>query len=320
MGEFVEFDGSAIPEIRSLIAHYPFHPHRHYPLLTRDHSLRYYERALSSKPLSAGILLFGREHGEVNGVIRIERFAWDSMHFGREMGGITHIIMREEMDRAAKREFLEEAVRRSAHRGIVHLTCRVDAEDVDVIHLLEGMRFSLMDTLTTYVCNKHARFTGGRRCLYRCDSATSEDLPFLTSLARTSFRRDRFHLDPRFSKECADTVFVEWVKRFLEPDRPQRLIVARNTKGCPIGFLGYVLDEEMRSVSGVKIIGRGLSAVSPRAKGAYISLVEATIADVMEKYDLAEFDVRITDRQVTRILNRYQFKVLQIKHTFHLWL
>lgn len=65
------------------------------------------------------------------------------------------------------------------------------------------------------------------------------------------------------------------------------------------------------------VAGRGLSAVLPEAKGAYVSLVKAAIQNIFLHYDYLEFDTQLTNYEVIKVWQKFGFDFIRAKHTFH---
>lgn len=91
-------------------------------------------------------------------------------------------------------------------------------------------------------------------------------------------------------------------------------------KSEAVGFLTFKLNEELEKLTGNRIAGRGLSAVSPRVKGVYPCLVKAAIQDIILNYDCLEFDTQLNNYEVIKVWQRFKFGFIRAKYTFHKWL
>jgi hypothetical protein len=264
-------------------------------------------------------IVAARKGEKIVGFASLSHLLWDTGHFGFKMGKISHLVAGGPYKQAAaiKDKLLGCLFQLSKKEKIVHLSCRTDAGDTSSMHALERNQFRLMDTLVTYAFNKHKYKFSEIKDLYRVRGFKKEDMRSLVHIAAHAFTRDRFHLDPFIPVFKANSLFGEWIKNCCKDKILHKVLVAQDNKGCPVGFLAYQLNGQLEKVTGAKIIGRGLSAVLQRGRGAYVSLVKATINNTIRSYDYAEFDTQINNLEVIKVWGRFRFDFIGAKCTFH---
>lgn len=302
------------------------HSYNHYFFLKNNTSnlFRYWENDMTTwKNNPDNCLVTVETKGEIVGMASFISLPWDSQIFGIKMAKIGHIFSKEfsyHEKLAIKRELLNFIVDYAISRGVWHLSCKLDTDDFSSIHVLEDSGFQLMDAIVTYLFLKNKKKSSLPRGFYKTRYAQEKDFSALVCLAERSFKADRFHTDPSLSWEKANNLYINWVKNYLENKALCKVIVAENRNKDPVGFLAYKLNKLILETTGDKIIGEGLSAVSPEAKGAYISLVKSTIQDVISFYDYAEFDTQINNYEVIKVWQRFGFTFIKARYTFHRYL
>ncbi len=306
--------------IGPIVGNYAYNDFRRYRAITRYDQNEYLLNDISrilKEPRSAAFVFTGADKALGFAVLR--RLGWDSGIIGRNMWQIPYLAAEGcypenvKIKIALLRTILEYAVR----AGEAHISCRVDAADIASIHALEEVKFKLMDTVVTWLFKPSAKIPRFKD-IYKIRNFRKTDLNDLMKLARHRFLTNRFYMDPAIPGGKADELYAAWIKNYcLDHARGKaRVRVAEGRNGIA-GFAGYRLKEEMRRISGCKIIGQGLMAARPSARGASISLINAAIRDVISDYDFAEFDAVITNHEAVKIYEAFNFKIIRAKHTFH---
>ncbi len=73
----------------------------------------------------------------------------------------------------------------------------------------------------------------------RLRPATEDDLPRIQSIAESTFRADRLHLDPNLSSTAADERYRRWIERGFRSGEPV-LVYLNDQTGEVLGFFNYV--------------------------------------------------------------------------------
>lgn len=304
-------------KIENLIMDYKFNDFRAYRALNKEELKNYLLHEINNLFKDRNIRIIGLEHkGEIVGIAILESLAWDTKHFGMKMAKIGYMVATGDYhkSRNIKNKLLSNLLEICKKEKIVHLSCRVDMEDISSIHVLETNGFKLMDALVTFSFIRGKHKIPAIRPIYPVKLCRKEDLPYLIEIAKNAFKDSRFHLDPCIPKEKADSLYSEWIKNsFIKRDTI--FIAVSGSK--PRGFLTYKLYKDLAKITGYKIMGRGLMAVEKEAKGAIISLMKATFKDVSSKYDCVEYDTRLNNFEVIHICQKFGLDLVRVKYTFH---
>lgn len=311
-------------KVREFLRQYDFNPLRNYRGICPKDAGDYFARAtLNLCNRQENRLLVGVNRNTVRGMLCVIPLAWDTHHFGMKMAKL--LVLKR--DAAGRRQafdadqLLDSGIDLCQRQKIAHLTCRIDIDDIATAHALEERDFHLMDTIVTYLFRSTPEYAlPSLRRLHSVRECRESDLAELREIAKKAFTKDRFHLDASFAPDKADALYAKWIRSFWIRKRGSKILVACDASGRPRGFLAYQLNSALRECAGIKAIGRGLAAVQPGAKGAYVALVMDTVRDAMGSYDFAEFDTQLTNREVIRIYNKFGFRLVRSQHTFHKWL
>lgn len=307
--------------LRELFLKYPYHRCGAYGI-NREAFLE----ALWRDAAGAGnsfLITDGGVSGGPAGIAVLVPSAWDSAYFGKDIKEIRYLITASpELDGyPAARSLVKRAVSWCRNVNTDLLTARIDVNDAPAIYALSSCGFALADIIVTFVYRRGSRLRRKFRSLYRVRHASHSDSAFLETLAEKAFSKDRFHRDRRLNAS-AGGLFRNWIADACRKTSSgsECVLVACRNDGRQAGFLSYALDKECLSACGSRIIGRGLSAVTPDAAGAYVSLVNKILELTDEKYDIAEFSTQITNTEPVRIWQKMGLEFAGAKHTFHKWI
>jgi len=304
-----------LDKVQRLCAEYEFSDYRPYRFLTNDQLVRYLCAQIRSFAKDKNTqVFFAKDNNEVTALISWHFLPWDTQVLGTNVAKIGY-FMGNGVD-GIKEKLLSRVFELCRKKNISHLSCRLDSGDISDIHLLEKKGFKIMDTLVTYAFNRYRHKVPPIRELYKVRNFRRGDLISLTSIARNSFSKDRFHLDTHFSPRRADNLFVNWIKNSCRDLRLNRVFVCERGSGV-VGFLTFRLDDILETVSGYRIAGHGLSAVSPETKGAYPGLVKSAVQEIVRHYHCLEFDTQLNNYEVIRVWQRFGFDFIRSKYTFH---
>lgn len=312
-----------VERIKDLVFSYEFNDYRAYRMLNKEKLKGYlFNQISTSLQNKSNWALIAEDKKRVIGLAALNFLPWDTRHFGIKMAKIDYLMAVGDYGKAfaIKNRLLTCLLQLCKKDKINHLSCRIDTSDTSGIHALETNNFRLMDTLVTYVFNRHRHKILQIKELYRVRKFKGKDLDKLVALAKASFTKNRFHEDSHILNTRANNLYAEWVKNYCQGKIDGKVLVVENKETDGVGFLLYKVNKELAKFTGYRIIGQGLAAVSPKAKGAYLSLIKATIKDTVSFYDYAEFDALIHNYEVIRILQKFNFEITKVTHTFHNWL
>ena len=313
-----------IGKIKQLLSIYSFDDYGAYKILDKCKIKEYlFNRIVSLSKDDKNFILVAYENRkrEIIGLIVFNFLSWDTQHFGFKMGKIDYLITSESYPKPLllKVKLLKHLLKLCKNRNIFHLYSRIDTRDISSIHALETVGFKVMDTLVTYVFNRHKHNVLDIKEMCKVRELKEQDIPALVNISKTSFSRDRFHLDPHVPNKKADSLFGEWIKNSCVDKKMNEVFVAEKNN-FPVGFLTFKKNRDIENLTGYKIAGHGLSAVFSKAKGAYPALVKYAIKRIILSYDFLEFDTQLTNYEVIKIWHRFGFDFIRAKHSFHKWI
>ncbi|MBA7709263.1 hypothetical protein ES703_118176 [subsurface metagenome] len=311
-----------VKDIKPLIAKYDFNDYRHYGVFKRDLLNRYLFNQISDLLLKdkGSWIVVAKEGKEIVGLVSLVRLNWGKEVFDIEMAEIRHLITPKTCK--DKREIINACLsfifQICRNEGIEHLSHRVDTSHFLTIHCLETNGFKIMDTLLTYLFNKRRHRVPQIRDLCQVRPFEEQDLESLINMVRGAFPMSRFSLDPNIPNEKVDEFYIKWVKDCCKGLLADKVLVAER-RGRAVGFLAYRVNWELARLSGFKICGKGLLAVSVQGRGTLPTLMKVSIQDGIPLYDFSEYDTQITNYKMIKVCQRFGFDFIRSKYTFHKW-
>ena len=152
------------------------------------------------------------------------------------------------------------------HQGApAFYTARVDVNDPVRVGALSVRGFKLVDTALTLRHEPQIVYASPTRTpsiKLVVDPARPDDVDAVVSIAGTSFRSSRFHLDPLFPSDAADRIKCEWARNLASGERGVGCLVARMAERI-VAFLGYLHVEDPEPTSVIDLI-----AVDTGVRGA----------------------------------------------------
>ena len=309
-------------KINSLLLDYKFNNYRNYRIFNNEQRLKSLFGEISDSLKEDAYIVVARNKDEIIGLISLTKLFWDTAHFGLKMAKIGYLIAKGSYydSITTKNELLSFILRLCKKEEIKHLSCKADTSDYSTAHCLEEKGFKLMDTTVTYIyTQKHS--IPDLKNLYHIRKFKKNDLSSLIIIAKENFWINRFYIDPHIPKNRTAQLYIEWVKNCCKGELADEVLIAEK-KGKVVGFFTYKLDERLKRFMGVKCAGRGIAAVSPEAKGAYVSLLKAAIerGELITKLDLGEFETQVWNYPVIKIFQRFGMNYVNSKHAFHKWI
>ncbi len=303
-----------------LIDAWPYHPYRNYRLINKSQQNLITRSLLSKADLSDTQWVVEQKAQEkVAALAILTKLNWDTDHFGIRMGSIDHVISQTNIDFnedfAQKNLLVGSCIEKAKCLEIEHLTCKIDASDSAAIMAAQANGFVLADTLLTMLCRKKSK-PRETKVIYNIRDARNDDLDEMYDIAKMSFTSSRFHRDPHIPNDAADELYKVWIDIYLK----QHTLIVTETKNAINGFMASRVDEELRDLTGIEIMGRGLSGVSPYAKGAYPQFVRDAMSRVERLHHGAEFDGSLSNQEVLDIWIRLGLSWVRSKYIFHLWM
>jgi RimJ/RimL family protein N-acetyltransferase len=326
MVDIVLLNESHLDEVRKLIIHTNFKPYRY--LLKEipaekldDYFYKQISETLIDKSSTPYVAC---SEGKVVGLGTLKDLAWDSDIFGIRMAKIEHLIAD---DSLTKTEIVKDRLvifigRQCANRGIEHLSCKVNTDDVASIHALERNRFRLMDTLLDYAFDfrKYPIEDFEPPCIIR-PMQNGEDKD-IAEIARVAFRNHfgRFHADKRLPRKGASELYAKWAENAYR-GYADIVFVAELDKRI-VGFSIWKNPGLAEELLGTKVGSYSLVGIHPDSygRGIFKALTLAGMKWLKGKADIIEGPTHINNYPVQRGYATLMWQILDARHTFHKWI
>lgn len=217
-----------------------------------------------------------------------------------------------------KNEFLNKILDFAGENGIEHLSCKLSSEKISTAKSLEMSGFFLTSNLVTYLFLKGATEIPSWYSRYLVREALPNEKEKVLELAWKSFRGTRFYNDHTLKSEQCDELYLRWVRNCFDLGWASAIFVAENSKKDIVGFFTYLIDPRVKEFFGIIKGGSGISACSPLAKGAYLSLLESSIKDVPKVNGfLGEFTTQAENSEVIRVFQKFGLEFGKSELVFH---
>lgn len=246
-------------------------PHAHRLELLRDLS----HRADASAVVDRGAT-------GLRGLAIVRSPGWDREWLGAPVGRVEALVSRDDETLQALAEWVEEWCRREA---ITFCSARLPLADPAAVGALEaaGYRFVEVIVHPWYELAEWAE----RESPDRCRPLRKDDEDAVARIARSAFRADRFHLDPRIDTAVADAIYERWARDwFADGDAGEGMVLEEDGTVC-----GFVLFRTAggRPHSLPPYVDLQLTAVDPAVtrRGTAQALYRDTFARLVGVVDYA---------------------------------
>ena len=253
------------------------------------------------------------EGGKLRGLICLSKSNWDSKHFDMAIGKISHTIFDPAMETSQRLRMFKRLRTESKGMGFRMIFGRLPLKDIRSVHAAEGGGARLMDILLTMRHETLNELGFGRD--RTIDTATTDDLPHLQSIAAKVFSIDQFHANEFLDYERSSRLYSEWVSNSMTGSKGTILVV--RDKERPIGFIlcrlhtivpGHVVGvidlvgshpESMGQGVGSALVSGALEWFSSRVKSVYVGTQAANSPAI-------------------RLYERFAFRNIFAEATYHL--
>src|SRR5262245_22914674 len=188
---------------RRLIADYPHKPFYYYPSFPNAALTNYMLDELIDVVQKDFSWCYGvKVDDHMQGLIVCGKRAWETSVLGMEAGFIGPLIIdgKNASPNILRQALLEQALACLEHVGIVHVTARLDVNDIALLHLLETTGFITLDGILHFsldLCHETGfRVEEDQQGVIHCRLHRETDIPVLCNIAARSYSHDRFHSDP----------------------------------------------------------------------------------------------------------------------------
>lgn len=323
MVDIVPLNKSYSEEVKRLISSTNFKPYRYLLKEIPAEKLNNYlykqiSETLTSK-LSTPYVAFRKD--KVVGLGTLEKLEWDSDVFGIRMAKIGNLIADDSPFKAeiVKKSLVTFLCEQCANKGIEHVSCKVNTDDLASIHALERNGFKLMDTVLDYAFDfrKHPIIDFEPQCIIR--PFRREEDKNITEVAREAFRNHfgRFHTDTSLPQGKAIELYVKWAENSCQ-GYADIVFIAELDKRI-VGYSVWKTQDLPREILGIAIGSYSICGIHPDAHGMGIfkALTLAGMKWFKGKADIIEGPTHINNYPVQRGYTKLMWEILDAKHTFH---
>jgi GNAT superfamily N-acetyltransferase len=204
------------------------------------------------------------------------------------------------------------------------LSLRVSTKQTALLHVLEDEGFHVMDCLLVFTCDGPSQQAEQARqppSGIRVRPFRSMDLEHVKTLARSAFRDDRWHADPRIRAGVADNVYAAWAEACSQETGGAATLVAESSAGI-LGFACLRCDTVAEAVLASKLGIIDLIATSGAARGNGIgsALMGASMSWFVEcGMDRVQVGTQSANAPACRLYERYGFKIAASSYALTRW-
>lgn len=304
-------------------------PYCHYPVQSLGKRKQVFASEVWDQYTQGGLFLWAALWDDVPiGLLGLQMLPWDSDQFEKKMGRLWPVSFQsaeENVLRPVAGELLATALSQARNEGVEHLSCRVFGDNSAVIHALEKNGFLLMDTLVTWLYQPGRIRVPDFRCRHSVRLYNDADREPVLALARNAGFQSRFNRDPWLSAENVKAMHEAWAANCCRKIMADEVLVAE-TGGRVCGFLGYRKHRLFMEQTGKELWGSGLTAVSPKTPGAYVSLLHAAVtrqfpgshASIQPGLpDLMDFETQLSHRSILKVWQAFGFRMARFAYNYH---
>lgn len=290
----------------------------------QDLFVKYVLSELSNIVSSGGYVLVAKEANEVVGLISLKRSEWDTSHFGIEISKIDQLIASGNYFDSTniKRRLLSSLLERCSRDLLLHVSARVNKEDLSSIHALESKYFRLMDILVTYSLDFRKNPFIHSKCQYHVRKFRPDELPKLARIAFDCFEyatvaTDRFHADPTLPKVKSSELYTKWLVNSCND--PSSEVLVAEIEGKPVGFNICSINNSLSDIIGIRVGTMALTAVeaSYRHKLVAVALLNASLSWFANKVDIVYTGGQVSNYAIQKAWNAVGLKIAWSQCTFH---
>ena len=317
------YEPSCLDKLKRFIAQCNYLPFLEYGI-SRDLVSDYVIGEISDSVNSGGLFFVAEEAEEIIGLIGSEKLEWDSTHFGIEAAKVNYLLASGDYFKSlnTKRELISYLLKRCYNRLTLHLSARVNKEDLSSIHALENKSFRLMDVLVTYSFDLRNKKGLETVPIHPVRSFKQSDLPQLVEISMECFREmpvatDRFHADPVLPKEKSDELYTKWLINFSQDYSSELLVAEMN--GNIVGFNLCTVNKLIADKIGLRLGSIVLTGVKSSERNKLVggSLLNASICWFRDKVDIIESGGQVSNYPIQRAWSKAGFKITKSQCTFH---
>ena len=310
-------------DLEAFLAATLFNPYKIYGV-SQDLYVKSVISELSLSISNGGFVLVAKEGTEIVGLVSLKRSEWDSKHFAIEISKVDHLLSSGNYLESTniKQRLITDLLAWCSKHLLLHVSARVNKEDLSSIHALESKYFRLMDILVTYSIDfrKHPKIDTENQ--YQIRKARPEDSSILEKMALdcfeyTALATDRFHADPTLPKPKSSELYAKWLLNSFSD--PYSEVFVAELSGKPVGFNICNINRSLADIIGLRVGTMALIAVdfSARNKSVAKSLLNASLLWFADKVDVVETGGQVSNFAIQRAWNSVGLRATRSQCTFH---
>ena len=292
--------------------------------VSQDRFVNYTLSELSEIVSKNGFVFVAQEDKEIVGLISLKKSNWDSKHFGIEISKIEHLIASGNYLESTniKKRLVSKLLAKCGKELLLHVSVRVNKEDLSSIHALESKGFRLMDILVTYSMDlrEHPKITANNQYQirrFRPDEVSELEQMALECFEDTAVATDHFHADPVLPKVKSSELYAKWLVNSCTD--PSSEVLVAEIGGKPVGFNVCNINNSLADQIGLRLGTMVLTAVEPSARNKLVgtSLLNASIAWLADKVDVVETGGQVSNFAIQKAWKAVGLKISRSQCTFH---
>jgi hypothetical protein len=200
---------------------------------------------------------------------------------------------------------LSDALEALGAKGVRHVIAAAITDETEIHAALTAKGFREIAHKRSYYCspaNRDAVRPIGLRHVVR--PATEADLPMLRGLA-PRFEYSQYLHVPGVTREAVARLYESWIERALQRDFASEVLVVEQA-GRTAGFFAFKIDDNLRALTGKRLLRHGLTAVEANQPALFSDLILGLQRYVMEGGgDGVQFDFYAQNSPVERMFERF---------------
>jgi dTDP-4-amino-4,6-dideoxy-D-galactose acyltransferase len=293
-------------QISALIARWPFKDSPDLFSITAGRVVR----TLESEMGAAWMLV---HQNRTQGFTALSMLPWDSQQIGLAAGRIDYLVAEGAYPHQyeTKKALLRRVINEATRRGILHLSVRVDSNDLSSLHVLEETGFMTVDNILTYALelDGHVPSNAGHVSIRE---ATVDDAERAGSLAKHVYTKDRFHSDPLINKDRADQLHAERIRNSCKGKAADVVLLAENEQQL-LGFITCKVSRDRekqfgRTIGTIVLVG---CDENTRGRGVGHALTMASLNWFKEQgCDVVEVGTQLRNLPASRLYQKCGFRLV----------
>jgi ribosomal protein S18 acetylase RimI-like enzyme len=249
--------------------------------------------------------------GAITAIGRLQFLNWDTGFFGCPTGRLEGLFFSPGNDGPERRrQLIGRLTARADAAGLIHLMCRIRADDMFLAQALEENGFRLVDLMTVYTRDIAAEGEVS-------DFDQTLSWPLLEAWVRHMDLGRLFH-DAHVDRSTAERFYIEVSRHYLNNGAH---LTVHHVNGAPAGVAIGVVDEAISRGIGRRYGVLWLIIVAPEYRGAGVGarLFETFCREFGRRCDVLEIGTQLQNNAANRLY--LSAKCIPRSHlcTFHRW-